>query len=106
MHLGGKTHFEKKLVPLADYLDCVLLSGVFVRAAAADGEAALSQSAVLQVHLIIHVERGVLHRRTVDQQFNVFQKSVVYFKVSHSISFQILRLCSQHRPRYRLRRSR
>lgn len=51
-------------VPLADDLDGVLLPGLLVCAPSADGEAALSQSAVLQVHLIAHIERRVLQRET------------------------------------------
>lgn len=49
--------------PLADDLDGVFLSRLLVCAAPADGEAALPQSAVPQVHLIAHVEGRVLRGR-------------------------------------------
>jgi len=55
------------VVPFADNLDCIFLSSLLVCAASTDGEATLSKSTILQVHLITHVERRVLHRGTVDQ---------------------------------------
>lgn len=56
-----------ELVPLADDLHCVFLSSLLVCAASANGEAALSQNAVPQVHLITHIERWVLHEGTINQ---------------------------------------
>lgn len=53
-------------IPLADNLDSVCLPSLLVCAASTDGEAALSQSTVFQVHLITHIKRWVLHRKTVN----------------------------------------
>lgn len=50
-------------VPLTDNLHSVHLSSLLVGALPTDGEAALAQSIVLQVHLIVHIERRVLKRR-------------------------------------------
>lgn len=60
-----------ELAPLADNLDGVFLPGLLVRALSADGEAALSQGAVLQVHFIAHVERRVLSKGMIDQEHGV-----------------------------------
>lgn len=52
-------------VPLADDFHSVLLASLLVGALPTNGEAALAQSIVLQVHLIVHIERRVLKEKIV-----------------------------------------